>query len=398
MCLGRSAILPYAKIPANKAISLASSSPSWSSWWKQRYKSDATVLFVAETKDIVGGKLYNTVPSRKAEYLTVTGSAGSEVYTCPATADYQTADTDRLWFLPSTTQLNVKTSDMIGFDFTRTIIKYDSESPYSIRVIMILSSDIAAGKVDRLHKDFELPIYWSGIFNDNGYLKDNRTATERYLWNLPKTIENLIFWRSTRVVELFHLTGNLINEWEDISENKYSVVASAADATRPEYDGANSKIIFVAANDTKLRHLGDIALAQPYTRILVYKKTVSADVDQYITGSAAAVSGIVGISAAGAGNFTARSNTIVNFVASNLNLNLHIVEFNGASTKYYLNNGLAITGNPGALAIDGDEVGGYNNGAASIDGELMETMLYSGILSDADRLKLKTFLQTRCGL
>jgi hypothetical protein len=368
------------------------SGKSWSSYWS--HQSD--VLFFAETKNVVAGKLYNKVSGRTAEYLTLTGSAGSEVYTCPDTADYQTADTDRLWFLPSTTQLNVKTADLIAYDFTRTIVKYTSVAPYTIEAIAILSADISASLVDRLHKDFLLSLYWSGVYNDSGVLKDNKPATNRCLWNLPKTITGLLWWRSAKVPESINLTGDLVNQWEDISENLNHIL-KISDATRPSFDSVNESIVFTAAGDTSLR-LATLVVNQPFTKIIVYKKTVDFDVATYICGSATNPGGLIGTSTSGTGAFIAYSGTPLTQGLNDANTNIHIVEFNGANTKYWLNDVAVFTGNAGANNMDGDEIGSYNNSTANSNCEVMEYLCYSGALSDGNRILLKEYLQAKYGL
>jgi len=46
---------------------------------------------------------------------------------------------------------------------------------------MILNSDIAPTEVNNLHSYFYLSVYWSGVWNDQGYLKENRLAL-RAIW------------------------------------------------------------------------------------------------------------------------------------------------------------------------------------------------------------------------
>jgi hypothetical protein len=368
---------------------------SWQTYWTHQ----SEVLFFAETNDVVAGKLYNRVSGRTAEYLTLTGSAGSEVYTAPDTADYQTADTDRLWFLPSTTPLNVTTADLVAYDFTRTIVKYDSETPHTIRAIMILSSDIPAVNADRLHKDFLLSIYWSGVYNDSGVLKDNKPATERYLWNLPKTITGLVAWFSGKVPEAFTLAGTSVNIMEDLSENGNHLLAVAADTTRPTYSAVTGRMTLVAASSQRLR-LAACAINQPHTRFMVYKKLVLTDIAGYIMGSATNVAGLNGTGTSGDGIYIMHAGTALNYGANNLLTNLHILVFNGASSSGQINDGAPVVGNTNTNNMNGIELGSYNNGAGGVffDAEFCESIDYTGIVSDSDKLKIKSYLQTKWGL
>ena len=364
---------------------------SWQTFWK----TQTGVLFFAETKDVVAGKLYNRVSGRTAEYLTLTGIAGSEVYTAPDTADYQTADTDRLWFLPSTTPLNVTTANLVTYDFTRTIVKYDSETPYTVRAIMILSADISALLVDRMHKDLWLSIYWSGIYNDNGMVKDNKPLTERYLWNLPKTITGLIAWFSGKVPEAFTLDGTSVNVMEDLSENGNHLPAVAANTTRPTYSA--SRVTFVKTSSQRLR-LAALAINQPHTRFMIYKKLVAADIAEYMMGSATNIAGLMGTATNGDGVFVIHGGTALIYGANNLNDNIHIAEYNGANTKYWINDGAVVSGNGGTNNMNGIELGAYNDGAVFINAEFCESIEYAGILSEANRLAIKAYLETKWGL
>lgn len=336
----------------------------------------------------------NKVPGA-TDFLTVAGSAGSETFQCPNTAPYQTADTDRLWFLPSTTPLSVTTADLVAYDFTRTIVKYDSASPYAISAIMILSYDISAALVDRLHKDFELSIYWDGVYNDSGVVKDNKPLTERYLWNLPKTITGLIAWFSGKVPEAFTLSGTSVNVMEDLSENGNHLSAVAANTTRPTY--SNGRVTFVKTSSQRLR-LAALAINQPHTRFMVYKKLVAADIAEYMMGSATNVAGLMGTASNGDGVFVIHGGTALIYGANNLNDNIHIAEYNGANTKYWINDGAVVSGNAGTNNMNGIELGAYNNGAVFIDAEFCESIEYAGILSEPNRLAIKAYLKTKWGL
>jgi uncharacterized repeat protein (TIGR02059 family) len=163
-----------------------------SSSWSQQ-KIDATFLFWGETSKITGGKLYNQVTGRIAEYLTVGGSAGSETYKATG-ADYITADTEYMWFDKAGNQRTVTTAELIGYDLQRTPVKYDDNTPNTIRIIAILKSTTTLSNIDllNLHHYFRLPIMWSGGWIDQGYEKSNRSDNVQNIWTVEQsaTIEN----------------------------------------------------------------------------------------------------------------------------------------------------------------------------------------------------------------
>ena len=178
MGIGRSAILPYAKLPAlGKGIV----SPSGSRGWTARYINNSDVLFIGEISKISDGKLYNQKKDA-TDYLTVAGSAGSYTFQAPNTEPYIAADTDLVWFNPDASQRLVTETELVGYDLQKTPIKYDNNSPYTIRAIMILSSSILGSAKDRMFRDFWLSIFWDDTWNDNGYLKENR-GLEQKLWS-----------------------------------------------------------------------------------------------------------------------------------------------------------------------------------------------------------------------
>jgi uncharacterized protein (TIGR02145 family) len=92
-----------------------------------------------------------------------------------ADADLIADDADNLWFTGGV-QKSVSLQNLINRDYTKTIIKFNHSSPYQVSAIGILKSGVTLtpAQVDKLHSDFELWLFWSGVFNDYGYLKDNR--------------------------------------------------------------------------------------------------------------------------------------------------------------------------------------------------------------------------------
>ena len=165
---------------------------SLSSYWTPQ-KIATIFLFDAFTKDIAGGKLYNRVLGRTAEYLTVTGSAGSYHYTCPDTSDYIAADTDLAWFKTghtigdATTISDMTDSRLNTYDLQRTPVQFDDASPNTNRRISILLSTVtlSAPDLNHLFEEWQLPIEWHNDTNAYGHLKSNRTGQN--LWT-PDTI------------------------------------------------------------------------------------------------------------------------------------------------------------------------------------------------------------------
>lgn len=112
----------------------------------------------------------NKVPGA-TDFLTIAGVAGSETYQTPNTAPYQTADTDYIWFKTDSSQRTTTTAELIGYDFTRTIVYYGDTAPNAIVAIMILSSNVDTAK---MRDDFHLSVWWSNVLSSYGNVKSNR--------------------------------------------------------------------------------------------------------------------------------------------------------------------------------------------------------------------------------
>lgn len=154
----------------------------WSSYWSQQ----SEVLFFGLYSEISGGQMPNKVTGA-TDYLTVAGVAGSETYQCPNTADYIAADTDYIWFKTDTTQRTATTAELIGYDFPRTPVKYEDDSPYAIVAIMILKSGetITGTKLNKLFQDMWLHTLWDNNLNAYGHIKGNKLA--QTLWT-PESV------------------------------------------------------------------------------------------------------------------------------------------------------------------------------------------------------------------
>ena len=154
---------------------------SWSSYWAAQSE---VLLFFAETKNIADGKLYNQM-SGSTDYLTVAGSPNT--FQCPNTAAYIAADTaDRIWFNTDTNQNVPTTAELIGYDFTRTLIKYLDASPYTIEWIAILKP--AATVTDKMRDSFHLSVWWDNVLSAHGYVKGNRGAGQSVWTNVYSVI------------------------------------------------------------------------------------------------------------------------------------------------------------------------------------------------------------------
>ncbi|MGB4239608.1 MAG: hypothetical protein WBJ87_08400 [Candidatus Hydrothermia bacterium] len=141
------------------------------------WKKQDEVLFLGDVSKVTDGKLYN-LKEGATDYLTVTGEAGNYSFQCPNTSDYLNADSlDKLWFsVIDNSRRTVTTSELITWDFHNTPVRYDNDSPYTLRWIMILKSGaiLSGEKRNKLFADFQLSVMWDNSFNPYGCLKGNK--------------------------------------------------------------------------------------------------------------------------------------------------------------------------------------------------------------------------------
>jgi hypothetical protein len=93
-------------------------------------------------------------------------------------ADYILDDcTDYLWFECLTgIQRNTTPLELISDNY-RTLVKYRETPPFDISAIGLLKDSVILTDaiIDEISEDFRLWILWSQIWNDNGFIKNNRS-------------------------------------------------------------------------------------------------------------------------------------------------------------------------------------------------------------------------------
>jgi hypothetical protein len=130
---------------------------------------------------IWGSYLVSALPDRRR--ITVTGmdfitnyipETSIATFKLAADADFIADDTDGLWFTGGI-QNALTVTDLISGDY-RTIVKYSNSPPYDISMIGLLRVGVVmtTSILNDLHTDFLLWMFWTGVLNDYGYLKDNR--------------------------------------------------------------------------------------------------------------------------------------------------------------------------------------------------------------------------------
>jgi hypothetical protein len=145
------------------------------------------LLFWGKVSEIAAGAMPNKVTGA-SDSLTVGGSAGSYTFQAPNTTPYKNADTDYIWFKTDETLRTTTEAELVGYDFPRTLVKYDNTTPYAIREIIILKAGatLTTAEENLLRDYMELSIWWSDVLSAHGVVKGNRSA-EKSDW-IPESI------------------------------------------------------------------------------------------------------------------------------------------------------------------------------------------------------------------
>lgn len=168
------------------------------------------LLYWGKVSEISGGRMANKVTGA-TDYITVGGSAGSYTFQVPNTAPYITADTDYIWFNTEAGQRTTTEAELIGYDLPRTPVKYDNTTPNAIREILILKAGqtLTSAELDSLHTYMELSIYWSGIWNDYGFPKENRNGQQLWIPEVFPVVENASVENAAKTVIEINFDSNL---------------------------------------------------------------------------------------------------------------------------------------------------------------------------------------------
>jgi len=228
-------------------------------------------------------------------------------------------------------------------------------------------------------------------------LRSGSTIIRAYDANQPLNIETTCeVWLDGKDASSFTLDGTSVDQWDDKSGNARHVLNGNADATRPTYDINTGRVTFTAADNTFLQSAafagGD--LLQPITTFVVYKLIGALHTDQVIF---AGINSYIWIYSKHSTFRIFGGVSVLDNIATNANDNIHTVLFNRGASKYWINGGNLVSGNPGANTLDGVTLGsrGNNLAASNLDGEICEVIVFNADISDVDRDKITGYLANK---
>jgi hypothetical protein len=190
------------------------------------------LLFWGKVSDIADGTMPNKVTG-SSDALTVGGSEGSYTFQVPDDQDYIDADTDFIWAKTDETIRTTTEAELVGYDFPRTLVKYDNTTPYAIReIIILLDGATLTDTEENLLRDYmELSIWWSDVSSDHGVTKGNRSEEQSH-W----TAEALLPTVTTTAITTIRKTtatsgGNVTDDGGDTVTARGVCWSTSADPT-----------------------------------------------------------------------------------------------------------------------------------------------------------------------
>ncbi len=378
-------------IPFNKGGGI-----SWSSYWKTQNVFDFLWMGEVSGNELVdvsgnGNNLVITNNELVTNYIPATSSA---TFAIPNVAGLKTDDNDKFWADAGGTILQKTAANLVASDMTRTIIKYDNSAPYHVRWIGILKSTVTltSDQIDKLHQSFLLWLFWSGSLNAYGVIKANRVIVP-----MPDimTDGNSLFFLDykTNVTQ----SSFKVSAWADYFGNGISVDQGTA-GNRPTV-GASS-IVFNRAN-TEFLYKDALGIKQP-TSIYAVMKYTQYIRSYLISPPLISTNGSLKIDL---GDVVPQLRISAG-VNSDVNVNLALntwgivrIVFNGAGSKFQIDETAAWTGNAGLGDMGGISIGALSGGTQRPSSIEMRGLLLRKIVdTDENSDAIHDYLKARYAL
>jgi hypothetical protein len=135
--------------------------------WTGKYNGDNLL------SDLSSDEITVTSKDWTSRYI---DSSSSSTFAVPIGTTYLNADgSDDFWYNISDVRQQRTLADLIGYDPQRTFIKYADFDPFHVYAIGILKTGetLTDDDKNKLSHFFKLHMFYFGVLNDHGYMKDN---------------------------------------------------------------------------------------------------------------------------------------------------------------------------------------------------------------------------------
>jgi len=202
------------------------------------------------------------------------------------------------------------------------------------------------------------------------------------------------FWLDGKDNSKLSLNGNKVIQWYDKSGFGRHVF-NAVDAQRPTYDPVTGKVTFNSAAQTYLQSAAFAApLVQPNTVFLVYK------INEYINISVV-LDGVTNRTMFWTQSlkFCIYANISLPAITHDLFDHIHIAEYNGLNSNYWIDEILEANGDSGLASIDGITLGSNQSLSSQFSTcQVMELFGYNCSIKSGERIKCENYLYKKHGL
>lgn len=314
------------------------------------------------TGNIVNNKLMNDLGD---DYITINDKDFSTSYipvtslatfNIPNNTTYNNADlSDKLWYKYNMTLKDVTVFDLITYDFSRTLIRYDDKSPHHIHSIGILKSEVILDSVliNKLHTYFDLSIWWNDVFNLNGHLKANRLIGKSVWTNIYTLLldGDTICW-CDYMLGITKDGDNFVSVIADQSGNDNDI-QQLTSGKQPLW--SENGILFDGVDN--YMKTSAIGIVQPTFIYMVFKQVTWTNTDIIMDGLASNTGRIQQAGATPQFNAYAGTSSALN---GDLPVNTYGILrclFNGVNSKLIVNENTAITWNCGTNNMSGITLG-----------------------------------------
>jgi hypothetical protein len=235
----------------------------------------------------------------------------------------------------------------------------------------------------------------SVIVNSNGlpyFTYNEKTITGEKYAPPPTFYEDLIAWYDAADTSTI-LTENGVFYWRDKSNNEFHL--SQSTASRFPTSGTESfgkNVLTFDGTDYLNVDFGQ-TYGQTNTLFVVCEftsvNTTQYVVDGFATGYRNAFLNYLGAFSTFGGSLFQTGGV------SDTNSNIHMIEFNGVTSKIYQNNVLKTTGNPGSNGLNGLTVGSSRDPAFFFSGKIMDIFAYNRVITENERNDIHLYLSRK---
>jgi hypothetical protein len=358
---------------------------SSSQYWTQTLINTDCLFYASDNSDLLNKVAATHLPNQvtgAVDFLTVTGTGLNARYRTPDSDTYRTADSDFIFWKSDASESTCDGNRLIAYDFPRILVKYLNVAPYTILAIAILKPGVTV--TNGMRDAFDLSIWWDGTWNDNGYMKQNRPLSMRYVWTAESTVPVSITDANLKgrynVSDLTKITkngSNVCSQWRCL----YGVGPNInLNWGTPHYrstgiysNSANNDFMFSAAFATVGRNQPEMI----YAIFKILSSTPSSRLmDSNFTDRAALFE-----SATVPGDLAIYANGAVVSAYTNASVgSWHVLRilFNAASSKLIIDDGAPVSGNIGVGGGTVLALFGRGNGSLPSNIEFNDILLRNG--------------------